>query len=500
MTMPASSLRHSIRRGVAWSTVNNLVLRFGSLALGIALARLLSPGQFGVYAVALAVQAVLMTLADLGLSADLIRSDDPDKRAPTVATLGLLAGGLLAILMALTAHQLAGLLGSPEAGNVITLLSTTLLLAGAGVVPYAALQREFEQKKLFAIACIDFTISTVLTIALVLAGWGVIALAIGRITAQLVTLVLQFRFAGQRPRFGLDRSLLKPVLGFGLPVAGANMLSWALLNIDNVVIARVAGPVALGFYVLAFNISNWPMSAIGQVVRSISLPAFARGRHSRVPGAKPGEDLLRGMAVTWAIALPAGLMLAVLSVPLVAFVYGQTWAPSAGVLAALGIFGALRVAFDLFASFLLAHGASGVVLWIQVLWFVALVPAMVIGTGRYGIVGGGWAHLVVGLGLVLPAYVIAVRRTGVAVHRLAGIAWPPLLAAVPAWFAAHVAASAVSTPVLALSFGGLAGTGVYAALVYRWLRRAGRDLDRSNPDSSRAQPAPAVSTPVTYSS
>jgi lipopolysaccharide exporter len=479
MTTATAGLGGQIRRGLAWSTVNNLLLRMGSLALGILLARLLSPEQFGVYAIALAVQAVLMTLADMGLSADLIRCEDPRRRAPTVAALGLVTGSTLAVVMALTAHQVATLLGSPGAGNVTALLALTLVLAGAGVVPYAMLQREFQQKKLFAIAMVDFTISTVVTITLVAAGWGVISLAIGRIVAQCVTLVLQFRLAGVRPRYALDRSQVRPVVAFGLPVAGANMLSWALLNIDNVVISRVAGPVSLGYYVLAFNISNWPMAAIGQVVRSVALPAFARSR-----GAERDRSLATGLAITWAVALPAGLMLAVLSVPLVAFVYGAVWAPSAGVLAALGLFGALRVAFDLFASFLLARGASGAVLWIQGLWFVALIPAMVIGTRLFGINGGGWAHLGIGLAIVLPAYLYAARRTGVDLKALAAVVWPPLAAGIPAWLAAHLVAGLVQTPVLALVLGGTAGTGVYAVLIFRWLRRAVRRTTLGIPGSA----------------
>jgi hypothetical protein len=78
-----------VRRGLAWSAASNLILRFGSLAVGIVLARLLTPEQFGVYAVALTVQAVLITFADLGLSAGLVVSDDPDREVPTVAALGL---------------------------------------------------------------------------------------------------------------------------------------------------------------------------------------------------------------------------------------------------------------------------------------------------------------------------------------------------------------------------------------------------------------------------
>jgi PST family polysaccharide transporter len=59
------------------------------------------------FAIALTVQAVLMTLADLGMSADLIRSADPERKAPTVASLGLASGALLATTMALSGQGIA---------------------------------------------------------------------------------------------------------------------------------------------------------------------------------------------------------------------------------------------------------------------------------------------------------------------------------------------------------------------------------------------------------
>src|SRR5699024_2119511 len=101
---------------------------------------------------------------------------------------------------------------------------------------------------------------------------------------QATAVALQFRFVGERPRFGLDPDLARGVLAFGLPVASANLLSWALLGIDKILLSTLAGAAALGVYYLAFNVANWPMSVLGQIVRSISLPAFAR--YSRPAGDK----------------------------------------------------------------------------------------------------------------------------------------------------------------------------------------------------------------------
>ena len=72
---PRDGLGGAVRRGLVWSSINSALLRLGSLLLGIVLARLLAPDEFGIYAIALTVQSVLITLADLGMSVDLVRSD-----------------------------------------------------------------------------------------------------------------------------------------------------------------------------------------------------------------------------------------------------------------------------------------------------------------------------------------------------------------------------------------------------------------------------------------
>ena len=460
---PLFSLRVQATRAAAWSGVSTVVLRLSGLVVGIVLARILAPEQFGVFAIALTVQGVLMTVADLGLSAELIRAEQPERLAPTVATLGLVAGGSLTLLCVFSSGTLAEMLGGPAAAPAIAVLSVTLLLGGLGVVPYALLLRRFQQRELFVVGVVDFVVSTVVTLALVFAGFGVMGLAIGRVCAQVIATTLQFVLARTAPAFAWDRTVLRPVLAFSLPVAAANLLSWVLLNVDNIVLARIAGVAALGYYVLAFNISSWPMSALGQVVRSISLPYFARS-----------ADGLGGVAavtaIAWAGALPAGGVLAALSGPLIEILYGPRWLPAAPVLAALGLYGSLRVVFDVFAGYLYARGRSRPVLWIQIGSLVVLVSAMIYATSRFGIVGAGWAHVAVAVAWVLPAYVVVLSRSAIPARVLLRAAAWPTLASLPAIAGAAAAVVLIEDALVALLVGGAWAVVVYALLMLRWLR------------------------------
>lgn len=471
----ADSLKGRAVRGAAWSSLSTIVLRLGGLVVGIVLARLLTPEQFGIFAVALTVQGILMTVADLGLSADLIRSDDPRRIAPTVACLGLVSGAFLTVVTMLSSSLLAELLGSAEAGPAIAVLALTLLLAGGSVVPFAMLVRQFRQRDLFLVGVADFVVSTTVTLTLVFLGFGVMGLAIGRVAAQVASSTLQFVLAREIPRYRVDRSVVRPVLAFGLPIAAANLLSWALLNVDNIVLARIAGAAALGYYVLAFNISSWPMSALSQVVRSIALPYFSRARDD-------SRALVVVSSIAWAVALPAGLVLAVLSGPIIEVVYGARWLPAAPVLAALGLYGSLRVVFDLFGGYLYARGLSRPVLWIQIAWLVVLVGAMIPATAYLGIVGAGWVHVVVAAAVILPLYLAVLRRSELNLGGLFAACTVPTVGAVLAAGAAVVVQVFVDDALPALLLGGVASVAVYLLVGGRWLlarvrgvRRAGKE-------------------------
>ncbi|MDN5978084.1 lipopolysaccharide biosynthesis protein [Acidipropionibacterium jensenii] len=456
------SLGATAARGAVWSGVSTVILRLGSVLVGVVLARILSPDQFGLYAVALTVQGILMTVADLGLSAEIIRSEEPERVAPTVATFGLISGTSLTVATVALSGPLATLLGDHRAGSAIAVLSLTLLLAGVSIVPYGLMLRRFQQRELFLISLVDLIVSTAVTFILIAAGLGVLSLAIGRVAAQAVSSTLQFMAARVRPRFGLDRTRWRAVLAFSLPIAGANLFTWILLNVDNVVIARLAGATALGFYVLGFNIANWPMSALSQMVRSIAMPYVSRVKDSA--GALPMLT-----SVIWAMALPAGVTLAALADPLVHVIYGAKWAPSVPVLAALGLYGSLRVIFDLFAAYLYALGRSRGVLWLQVLTIVVLTTGMILMTTRHGIVGAAWVHVGASVIFILPGYLGIIRATGVRLGALARACLRPTLATVPACLAALAACHLISAPVIALLVGGAGAVAVYLAVMGRWL-------------------------------
>jgi lipopolysaccharide exporter len=474
---PADHLRRRVRRGLAWGFVNSITMRLATLTLGIVLARLLTPEAFGAFAVALVIQTILINFADLGMSADLIRRPDWQRRVPTVASISLLAGGTLSAAMIIAAPLLATSLGNADAAPVIAVMSTSLVIAASGVAPFAALQREFQQSRYFVVILSSFLVGSGVTVLLVAGfGWGAMALAVGKLVEQTCGVSLQFALTRTRPRFGFDRTVARSALAFGLPVCGANALSWLVLNVDYIVIGRTLGAVTLGLYVLAFNISSWPVNALVQAVRNVALPGFAR-----LDGASGARTFVSACALVFSGGALVAALLAPLATQVVSVVYGATWVRSAHVLSVLALFGAVRVVFDLMATYLIARGRSRSVLFVQLVWVTALVPAMIGCVHAWGIVGAGIAHLIVAGTVVLPVYLFVLGRQGVSLPALARAIAPPLGGALLTCAVVWAASRAVGVPWHAVVLGCAIGLLTYLALLRRWLqpRLSGR-------------PAPAV--------
>jgi lipopolysaccharide exporter len=252
-----------------------------------------------------------------------------------------------------------------------------------------------------------------------------------------------------------------------VPLSLANLLSWVVMGMPNIVIGSMLGSVALGLFVLAFNVSGWPMSAIGTAIRAVALPGFAQLGSS----GRAARTFNSAAALAWAGALYAGVMLSSLALALVPFLYGEKWLPAAYALVGLGFFGAFRIVTDLMATFLIAAGSSTLVLMVQILWLVTLVPALVIGVRLDGIAGASWGLTLSTGVVVLPAYGVMLHRLGVQTATFARNLLVPLLGAVPAGVCGMFVAHVVHQRLLALLIGGVLGTALYLLPIARWLRR-----------------------------
>jgi PST family polysaccharide transporter len=422
-------LGHKVKRGARWSLANTAVMRVATFATTILLARtVFGPQAFGLYAVSQVILAVLLSANEMGVSLAIVRWDgDVREFAPTVVTLATASSVLLYCVLYVLAPQAASLLGTPTATEMIRVLSLCVIIDGLACVPLALLTRTFAQRRLMAVNGLNFVISTGVTLWLAFAGWGAISFAWGSVAGCTAALIAALFSAPFLALPGWNSGQARKLLRFGLPLAGASLLMLGVFNVDSAIVGAMLGPVSLGLYQLAFNISGWPSRSISEAARRVSFAGFSRVAHS--------ADLLtdayaRAIGLVMTAAVPACVLLAALAEPLIRTVYGQRWTPAAPVLTWLAILGLFRVAYELTYDCLAAAGKRPTLLGVQGWWLAVLIPILLIGARTRGIVGVGIGHVLVAGPLVLPAFLWALSRCGIGVRPVLAACWRPVLGGV----------------------------------------------------------------------
>ena len=488
----APPLGERVGRGLRWSLFQQVFGRLVSFATGVVLARLLAPEDFGTYAVALAVTNVLFGLNDLGVLLAVVRwTGNVRDAARTAMTLSVGTSLVLFAACWLATPWYANTMGTPGAIGVLRLLLVTIMLDGFSSVSHGLLIREYRQSRLALAELAAMPVSVGVSIGLALSGAGAWSFAAGQVAANVVTMVLTLRWAPFWPGFGFNRAVARRLLAFGLPLAFTSLVEYALLNADYLIVGRVLGPVALGYYLLAFNMSSWPSSLVTEAVRKVSFVSFHELSNDV---GRLAAAFRKAFAYMVAYALPVVLGLALLAAPLIEVVYGEDWLPAAEALRFLAVLGGARVVIALVFDLLVGVGRSRHTLLLKVLWFVVLVPALQVGATLDGIRGVALAHALVAIAWALPLFLHGASRTGVALGKLGHDSLRPALAALLAGTTVLLLPLDRWGPLVQLLAGGGAIGLVYGSLVLRRLLPA-RGSSGTTKKSSNLEDPSLASTP-----
>lgn len=401
----------SVRRGLGWSLLNSLGAKVLNVGFGLVMARILAPQDYGVLAVGLLVLTLLQSVNELGTSVAVLRwPGDVTRASSTAVTLSVGSSVGMYALCFVAAPWLSEAMGSPDATTLLRVMTIGIVLDGVSSIPNALLSRAFLQGRRAVADLTAVVVSIVVGVVLALNDQGAMSLAWASLAGNVVATAMVYWFAPYRPAPGYRRDDARELLRVGVPLGATSLVFLAILNVDYVVVGRAEGAVDLGLYLLAFNLSMWPSSLLTLAVRRVAIPGFGSLADDR-------ERLTRSFAQAFSalasVCALAAVVLGFLAVPVVSLLYGDQWAPAAGALSWLAVFGLVRVLIDLSYDVLVAVGRAGRLFVLQIVWFVALVPAVIVGVDLRGIAGAGIAHVVVAGVVVLPAYLVVMHRVGI---------------------------------------------------------------------------------------
>jgi O-antigen/teichoic acid export membrane protein len=305
------------------SRVATLVI---SLAGTAVLARVLTPADFGLLAMVATFTVLLNQFSDLGLSmATIQRPDISDDQVSYLFWTNVGVGLVAALLTALFAPTLAWFYGEPKLTDVTLVLATAFVVSGAGVQHRALLRRQMRFATLAWIRVGVAVVVPVVGISAALAGWGYWSLVAMNLALAVFSTLAVWIWCGWRP--GLPRSSpgMGSMLTFGWQITGSRLLGFLTRNLDNILIGKIWGDAALGFYGRAYQLLMLPVQQLINPLTSIVVPALSRLQNDEE---RYRNYYHRALLTLSAISMPAIVVAFVISEEIVRIILGPQWLPA----------------------------------------------------------------------------------------------------------------------------------------------------------------------------
>jgi O-antigen/teichoic acid export membrane protein len=378
----------------------------------VILARLLSPSDFGVAAMAWLVTGLAGILHDCGTKAAVIqRRELPSALLDSLFWLNMGIGIAIAILMALLAPVIALAMREPQLTGILWLLALTFPVASLGLVQQGLLERASRFRSVALIECSAAFAGLAAGVLGALAGWGVYSLVSQAIVGWIVLTACLWVASNWRPAWRCSLTLIREVAGFSGNLVGFEVFNYFARNMDTVLIGRFLGATDLGYYNLAYRLMIWPLNNISWVVGRAFLPAL-----SRLQDDKPRlrQAFVRAAAAVFLITAPLTLGMFVLREPLVIAVMGERWLKVADLLFWLAPVSMVQSVGTLVEALYLSTGRTDLMFKVGVLYGVAMMCAIVVGL-QWGLEGMAAAYCVTVLVLLWPYLAVPFRLVGLSV-------------------------------------------------------------------------------------
>ena len=347
----------SMRRSILWMGLSQggmFVIQFGG---SVVMARLLTPYEMGVYAVAAAATGVLTALRVFGLGAFLIREPDLTSQVKAAAfTVNALLSLAVAAGVVALSDLGATMLGEPGVRSVMMLLALTPVLVIFEMLPSSLLERDGAFMPLAAGNLAKVAVATGTTIGFALQGASYMSIAYGTLAGSLFGMayanVVGWRHASVR----LSLHDWRRIVRFGLQMLTVTGVRSISLRLSDILLGRFIGLSALGLYSRASGLHSLLWDNLHQVVARVVFVGFSEHRRRGLP---LHDTYLRAVAMMTALLWPAFAGLGILAGPVILTVYGPEWTGAALPLSLLAVSGIVMVANTMAAELYIVSGETG---------------------------------------------------------------------------------------------------------------------------------------------
>ena len=312
-----------VQRAVRWKLADQVISQGLVFLVAVALARLVLPAEFGLFAMLFLLLALAELFVSGGLAWALIqRRDITPADESTVFWFNLAVGAVLAVALAALAPAVAGFFEQPRLTALLRVLSVDLVLAALVTVPLARLTRALAFRRIATVSAVSIAGGGLVAIGLAALGAGAWAL-VGQVLAvsllRLATLVV---IDDWRPRAVLSPARFRVLFAFGGWLMLSSVLAVLARQAYTVIVGKVYTPTDLGVFNRAVNTRGLPQAFIGKTYVDVGFPVLARLADE--PAALRAT-LRASLVAVMALTLPVMTGLALVAEDLVPVLFGPNW-------------------------------------------------------------------------------------------------------------------------------------------------------------------------------
>lgn len=370
--------------GVIWTGLAKLTMQGVLFIVTIVLARLLTPGDFGVIGMAAIVTVAVSMVNDRGLGTAIIQKKAFSKQHLDSLFWGSLGFGIVLLLgTSCLAFPVAYFFKLKIIAPVVIALSAGFVIGAFGIVQKSLLTREMAFKKLSLIEIGAVLLSGLASILLALANFGVWSLVVGMLMRDLVNVLVLWLVCPWKPKAHFAWREFRDFIGFSGNVLLNDLALYLNTNTDVMIIGRVLGSVLLGYYSLALNLVKLPVTRLSGVVAKVVFPAFSEVQDN-LPRFRHGY--LRSLTFISLVTFPILTGLALFAREFILVFLGEKWLQMTWPLIILTPMAMLKSIGTIKGSVLMARGKPNIELLWNLAYLLPLAGVVYLGT-RWGLVG-----------------------------------------------------------------------------------------------------------------
>lgn len=425
-TISVEQIREGAARHLAVTTGAKAAAQLLRIGTTLVLARLLTPGDFGVLAMVMSTVGIAELLRDLGLSQATMRAANISHgQVNTLFWINIALGAAMMALCLLLSPWFGTLLADPRATSVAAVISLNFPLNALAAQHFALMRRDLRFGEIARITLTSALAGSIAALALAAFGAAYWALVASILVTASGNLLGAWRRSGWRPTAPSYDPAASALMSFGGHLAGFGLLSYLAQNAHVALIGRMFGAGAAGLYVRASTLLSQPLSYALDPLTTIVPPALSRLQDRP---AELREHYLRALAPLMRVAAPVSFWLALNATDTVHVLLGPQWSESARVLSLLATATVPQVLSYTSGWLYLARGDSrGMLRWGAVGWTVVIL-CMLIGLSG-GIEGVAASYALSMFLIVLPCMHYACRGTALRLNDLWRASWRPVVAA-----------------------------------------------------------------------